>query len=270
MIGASIEDSNFIELPDMEYFQIDLSNRSQTQQFLNSIKPDLIINAAAYTDVDKSEEERELCWNTNVRGVENITESSMAGKAILVHISTDYVFDGEAPPYREVDRPNPRGNYARSKMASENIVKSSKFEYLIIRSQVLYGTGKNLSLNFVTWVIDQLVKGNKIRVVSDQVGKPTYVPDVSEAIFKLLEIKSYGLFHVSGTESITRYDFALKIARTFGLQKELIDSIATSELKQAAPRPLNSSFVLDKLFNNIGWLPHDVDSGLNLLKKELE
>jgi len=268
--GAAAEDTNYISSVEMDYHKIDIANRAQSQQLLNNISPDLIINAAAYTNVDKSEIERELCWNVNVRGVENIVESGLGGKSTFVHISTDYVFDGSVPPYRETDRPNPKGNYARSKMASENIVKSSDFEYMIIRTQVLYGTGNNVRLNFVTWVIDQLTKGETIKIAFDQVGKPTYAPDVSEAIYRLLNEKCFGLYHVSGKESINRYDLALKIAKVFDLDKNLIESISTKELKQLAPRPMNSSFILDKLYNNIGWLPHDVDSGLQLLKEELK
>mgnify|MGYP005835792997 CR=1 FL=1 len=270
IIAASLEDHLYPDWPDCEYHQIDIANRLRMQELLESTRPDLIINAAAYTDVDKSEEERELCWNVNVRGVENIVESGLAGQTILVHISTDYIFDGEDPPYREIDHPNPYGNYARSKMASENIVKASGFEYIIARSQILYGTGNKVRLNFATWVIDQLKKEKKIRVVSDQIGNPTYAPDLSEAIFRLLEKECYGLYHIAGQESISRYDFARKIAAHFNLNADLIEKISTEELNQKVPRPRNSTFVLDKLFNRIHWLPHNVDDGLELLKKELE
>lgn len=270
LVAASLEDHLYLDLPDCEYHQIDIAHRVRMQELLDSTRPDLIINAAAYTDVDKSERERELCWNVNVRGVENIVESGLAGQTTLVHISTDYVFDGEDPPYREIDHPNPRGNYARSKMASENIIKTSEFEYIIARSQVLYGSGKKIRLNFVTWVIDQLKKGKKIRVVSDQIGNPTYAPDLSEAIFRLLEQECYGLYHIAGQESISRYDFALKIAAQFNLNADLIEKISTEELNQKVPRPRNSTFVLDKLYNNITWLPHNVEDGLKLMKKEIE
>lgn len=269
IIGASIESDNYNENIEMVYQPIDMAVRSDMHEFLMDIQPDLIINAAAYTDVDKCEVEREQCWNANVRAVENIVESDLNHKTIIVHISTDYVFDGDDPPYHEKDKPNPRGNYARSKMASENIVRASHFEYMIIRTQVLYGTGNRLRPNFVTWVINQLRNNNKINVVTDQIGNPTYNHDVSEGIYRLLHTKNYGIFHVSGSESISRYDFAQKIAEVFDLNKELIEKSTTNHLEQKAPRPANSTFVLDKLYNNIGWLPHDAESGLELLKKEL-
>ena len=269
IIGASIEAENNIKNIEMEYYQVDMVNRSEMHNFLANKQPDFVINVAAYTDVDNCELESELCWNTNVRAVENIVESNLNPKSIFIHLSTDYVFDGTEPSYREVDKPNPRGNYARSKMASENIVKASHFEYMIIRTQVLYGTGNRVRLNFVTWVVNQLKAGKKINIATDQIGNPTYSHDVSEAIYRLLKSENYGLFHVSGSESISRYDFALKIAKIFDLDKNLIESITTTRLEQKAPRPMDSTFIMDKLYNNIGWLPHDVESGLKLLKKEL-
>lgn len=269
IVGVSIEGDNNITNIDMDYYQVDIINRPEMHRFLDEIQPDIVINAAAYTDVDNSEKEGELCWNTNVRAIENVIESKLNPKSILIQISTDYVFDGTEPPYRELDKPNPRGNYARSKMAAENIVKSSHFEYMIIRTQVLYGTGNRVRQNFVTWVVNQLKAGKKIKVVTDQIGNPSYTHDVSEAIYRLLNSENYGLFHVSGNEIISRYDFALKIADIFNLDKDLIESITTNRLEQEAPRPINSTFVLDKLYNNINWLPHDVESGLRLLKEEL-
>ena len=123
--------------------------------------------------------------------------------------------------------------------------------------------------NFVTWVIEELRQGNTIHVVDDQIGNPTYAPDVCEAVSRLLDKQAYGLFHVSGSEVINRYDFALRIAEEFNLDKKLIQKTTTEMLKQQSPRPMNSSFILDKLVNNIGWEPHDLQSALALLKKEL-
>lgn len=251
---------------NVAYRQLDIINRSEVYDFLNAEKPDIIINAAAYTDVDGSETEREICWNTNVRALENIIDSTESFKPILVQVSTDYVFDGQKGWYTEEDSANPRGNYARSKYAAENIVISSKLEYIIARTQVLYGTGNNVKLNFVTWVIRSLKNREKIRVVSDQVGNPTFVDDLSEGVNRLIEGEEYGLFHISGKEVINRYEFALKIAEVFSLDKSLIEKISTEDLNQIAPRPLNSSFVIDKLVNRTGWEPDDVLAGLERLK----
>ena len=270
VIASSIEKESF--LPDFKgtYQPLDLTDRAATRDFIEQLQPDVIINAAAFTDVDGCEEQRELCWDVNVRSVEHIIEGAANLKTVFVHISTDYVFDGLSAPYSENDTPNPQGNYARSKMASENLVRNSELEYQIIRTQILFGTGRRVRFNFVTWVIDQLQKGNPIRVVSDQVGNPTYAPDCSEAIYRLLNKQAYGTFHVSGPDSLSRYDFALKIAKIFELDAGLIERISTEELDQKAPRPYNSTFVIDKLVNYAEWEPHTLDAALKILREEMQ
>lgn len=270
VIGSSVEQDNYLEVLEFEYYPVDLTNRLQTRRLLEDVKPDIIINAAAFTDVDGCEDHREICWGVNVHAIENILENSAGFKPILVHISTDYVFDGEDGLYREIDKPSPRGNYARSKLAAENIILSGSLEYIIVRTQVLYGVGINIRPNFATWVVKQLQEGKTINVVTDQIGSPTYAPDLAEAIDRLLKNEAYGLFHVSSPDQISRYDFARKIAETFELDTSLIQPIETSELEQKAPRPRNSSFKIDKLFNYTQWEPDPVDKALIRFRKEYQ
>jgi dTDP-4-dehydrorhamnose reductase len=267
---VSMEDSSYIPGLPVSYFRIDLTNRGQVKDIINKVKPEIILNAAAYTNVDQCEENREQCWNSNVKAVEHLIECASYLKPILVHFSTDYVFDGNNAPYSEADLPNPRGNYARSKMASENIVRTSELEYLLIRTQVLYGYGHLLRPNFVTWLASELRKGNRVRIVTDQIGNPTYVADLAEAVQRLLDGECYGLYHVSGSEKCSRFEFAQTIAKVFELDGSLIDPITTAELMQKSPRPMNSSFRLEKLLNNVKWLPHDTESALRLFRQELE
>jgi len=270
VLASSIEKESFVPDLNGEYRQLDLTNRAKVRDFIEDVKPDIIINAAAFTDVDGCEDYRDLCWEVNVRGVEYIIEGASRVRPILIHLSTDYVFDGDDPPYSENDEPNPRGNYARSKLASENLVRGSELEYQIIRTQILFGTGHRVRFNFVTWVIDQLRKGNTIQVVHDQIGNPTYAPDCSEAILRLLQKEAFGTYHVAGPDSISRYDFALKIAKIFELDETLIERISSDELDQKAPRPYNSTFVIDKLINYADWTPNSLDDALKLLREEMQ
>ena len=270
ILCSSSEENSFIPNYKSFYQKVDFTNRKATRNLIDELNPDIIINSAAYTDVDACEKNAELCWNTNAKALEYIIEGAQRSDSLLVQISTDYVFDGTDAPYSENDKPNPNGNYARSKMAAENLVRSSELEYIIIRTQILYGTGTKLRLNFVTWVLDQLRKKNKIRVVDDQIGNPTYAPDLSEALFRLLEKQAYGLYHVSSPDSLSRYDFAINIARIFELDENLIQRVSTSDLRQKAPRPQNSAFIINKLVNNTVWEPHTVEESLRLLKKELK
>lgn len=270
VIAVSRGVQNLSPVVDIEYHSVDMVNRSAMKDLLHTHKPDVIINAAAYTDVDGCEEHKEECWNTNVRAVENIVDFVTGFDPILVQVSTDYVFDGMRGQYDETDNVNPRGNYARSKMAAENIVISSNLEYIIARTQILYGYGNKSKLNFATWVLSRLSAKKPIKVVKDQHGNPTYVADLAFAIKRLLQEQEYGLFHVSGSETANRFEFAQKIADVFGLDSNLIEKITTEELNQASPRPQDSSFTIDKLVNRINWEPHDIKSGLKLLKQKLD
>ncbi len=270
VIAASVEDEPYFPAEYVkDYITLDITQRAAVIDFLQKTKPEIIVNAAAFTQVDACEDIPEKCWAVNVKGVEYLVDASRSFNPIFVQVSTDYVFDGEAGPYAEDDEPNPRGNYARSKLAAERVVENSNLEYIIARTQVLFGVGNRVRPNFVTWVIEQLTNNKKIRIVDDQIGTPTYAPDFCEALNRLLLREAFGLFHISGPDIVSRYDFALKIAEVFELDASLIERIQTSELNQKAPRPMNSAFKIYKLINYSGWEPHSLEEALQLMKKEL-
>ena len=269
IFGCDLSKEAVEDLSDpYKYFQLDLTDRNAVNRVLNEVKPDVIINTAAFTNVDRCESENEACWSGNVRSVENILEACSTFSPVFVQISTDYVFDGTSPPYRETATPKPLGYYGLSKFAAEKVLRSSKLEYIIARTMILFGIGKQVRLNFATWVIDQLVRKNRIRVVNDQVGNPTYTDDLAEAILRLLQKEEYGLFHIAGNEVCNRYEFACKIADVFNLDRSLIEEIKTIELGQKALRPMNSSFILEKLENALDWLPSKLVEALKKLKIE--
>ncbi len=271
VLGCDLTGESFnTEFPENEYYKLDLTQRDKVQKFFSKIKPEIIINTAAFTDVDKSEEKRDLCWATNVRSVEILVEAVSEYSPVFVQISTDYVFDGKSGSYRETNDTNPVSFYGQTKLAAEKIIRSCELEYIIARSMVLYGIGQKVRNNFVTWVIQQLKSGKKIKVVNDQRGNPTLVDDLSEAIKRLLETEEYGIFHISGKEVCSRYEFAQKIIKVFNLDGKLMEEVDSSQLKQAAPRPVNSTFNLDKLSNTLDWLPGGLEESLIKLKTQLK
>jgi dTDP-4-dehydrorhamnose reductase len=253
-----------------EYIALDVTDRNRVQKVLGEIRPDVVINAAAFTNVDGCETDRESCWNLNVKSVEIIEEACSPFNALLVHISTDYVFNGKSGSYRETDEPDALGYYGLTKLSAEKVIRHSHLEYIIARTMVLYGTGVQLRPNFVTWVIDKLRSGEQIKVVDDQIGNPTLSDDLAEAIYRLIEEEAFGLFHVCGNEVCSRYDFAMKIARVFDLDSNLITKISSKDFKQKAPRPMNSSFVMDKLYNTLDWLPGKLEESLIKMKSQME
>lgn len=257
-------------LAGLTYTSCDITKRNAVRQLLKSFKPSYIINAAAYTDVDGCEEDRENCWRVNVRGPEILAEAAKSAGAVLLHVSTDYVFDGESGEYTEESLPNPLGYYGRAKLAGENAVIGSGVEYAIVRTMILYGTGVKLRPNFAIWLVEKLSRGEPVRVVDDQYGHPTLIDDVALAIRKIVELNKHGFFHVCGSEYINRFDFALKVAEVFRLDSALITPIKTDQLNQKALRPLNSKFNLDKLTLELGVKMRGVKEGLETLKQQLQ
>jgi dTDP-4-dehydrorhamnose reductase len=254
--------------PNVEYKQCDLVKRESVKDIVLGFYPDIILNAAAFTNVDLSETERETAWKVNVKGVEYLAEVCRVIDAHIVHFSTDYVFDGTRGPYDERAKPNPLGYYGRTKLASENVLKTSGNYFTILRTNVLYGIADSRP-DFVRWVVNSLRKGNKINIVTDQINNPTYIDDLVQAISKVIEFKKYGIYNIGGREFISRYDFTMKIVDFFNLDKSLVNPITTDMLNQPAKRPLHSGLITIKAESEFGFKPHSIIETLTIMKKEL-
>jgi dTDP-4-dehydrorhamnose reductase len=253
-----------------DYTQLDITHKGDVKSLVSSFQPSVIINAAAATNVDWCETNREEAWNVNVVGVENLVEAARKVEAKLIHVSTDYVFDGKSGPYAEDAQPNPISYYGKAKLASENATRTGGIPYSIVRTIVLYGNGIQVKNNFPLWVINSLRSGQRIRCVDDQISNPTHVSDLAQAIVKIFELDRTGLYHVCGRETVSRYDFALQTSEVFGLDSALIERIKTSQLAQPAPRPMITGFVTLKAETELGLKLMNVKEGLTLLKTELQ
>ncbi|MDR3610649.1 MAG: dTDP-4-dehydrorhamnose reductase [Ignavibacteriaceae bacterium] len=266
LLGCSVEPNGCFN--KIDYKSCDISKRDEIKDIILDFFPDVIINAAAYTNVDLCETEKENAWKINVKGVEYLAEASRIIDAHLVHMSTDYIFDGLRGPYDERAKPNPLGYYGRTKLASENVLKTSGTFFTIFRTNVLYGIADSRP-DFVRWVVQSLKSGKQIRIVTDQINNPTYIDDLVQAINQVIEYKKYGIYNIGGREFISRYEFTLRIADYFKLDKSLITAITTEELKQAAKRPLRCGLITIKAESELGFKPHSIDESLALMKKEL-
>jgi dTDP-4-dehydrorhamnose reductase len=267
LLPASIEEEFVFD--SQSYIQLDISNRNEVKKIIYDFCPDFIINAAAFTNVDKCESERETAWKINVKGVEYLSEAARVLDSHLIHISSDYIFDGKNGPYSENDIPNPLGYYARTKLASENVLKISGTKNTIIRTNVLYGTAKYSRPDFVKWVVDSVRSGKEIKIVDDQFNNPTFIDDLVQAINKIIELRKEGLYNIGGSEVLSRFDFTMIIADFFNLDKSLIKRIQTEDLKQPARRPLKSGLITIKAQSELGYKPHSIIQSLELMKKEL-
>lgn len=253
-----------------DYTQLDLTRKSDVKSLISSFHPDVILNAAGATNVDWCETHREDAWNVNVGGVEHLIEGARKVGARLVHVSTDYVFDGKSGNYAEEDKPNPINYYGKTKLAGENAVRIADIEYAIVRTVVVYGHGYQVKQNFALWVINSLKTRTPIRCVDDQVSTPTYVGDLASGVIKIAELGKSGLFHIGGSEKISRYDFAVRIAGHFGLDASSIERIKSADLKQKAARPMDTTFVILKAEIELGLKPSNIEQGMTLLKQELQ
>ena len=254
---------------NFEEIVCDITNREQIKKVILDFYPDYVINTAAFTNVDLCETEKEIAWKTNVKAVEYIAEACRTVDAHLVHISSDYVFDGKKGPYSENYTPNPLGYYGRTKLASENTLKISGINYTILRTNVLYGVVEKGKADFVYWVIKSLSENKKINIVTDQFNNPTFVDDLISGINKVIEFKKSGIFNIGGREFLNRYDFTQKIADYFNLNKNLIKPILTKELNQKAPRPLKSGLITLKAETQLGFKPHTIVQSLEKIKASL-
>lgn len=268
LFACSIEENPLFN--NVDYLCCNITERDKIKQAVYNFMPDVILNTAAYTNVDLSETERETAWNINVKGVEYLSESARVIDAHLIHISSDYIFDGKNGPYSEDDKPNPLGYYGRTKLASENALKISGSIYTILRTNVLYGVASKSKADFVEWLIDTVNSGQPVRIVDDQISNPTFIDDLIQAISKVIEFRKLGVYNIGGKEFLSRYEFTEIIAEYFNLDKSLITPIKTKQLNQAARRPLKSGLITLKAEAELGYKPVSIVESLGIIKKALE
>ena len=225
-----------IEFVNTDVAELDITNIDKVMELARKVKPYAIINCAAHTGVDACEDEWDKAYRINAIGPRNLSIAASETGAKMVHISTDYIFDGKAnKPYIEFDRPNPQGAYGTTKLAGEKMVKDFADRYFILRTAWLYGEGQN----FVKTMLRLSESNDKVRVVGDQVGSPTSAKELAAAIAHLLFTENYGLFHATCEGSCSWAQFAEEIFRLVGKDTR-VEAITTEEFGAKAPRPAYS------------------------------
>jgi dTDP-4-dehydrorhamnose reductase len=259
-----------IVLPDVAFYQLDITDHKDVVELLGDLRPDVVIHSAAISAPDTCETDKELCNRVNIEGTQNVADACKSIGAKMLFISTDFVFDGETGPYKEEHNGNPVSYYGWSKLEGEKITQTLT-HWSIVRTVLVYGdtVGLNRS-NFVTWVKGALEKGEKIKVVNDQFRTPTYAPDLAYGIVKatewLLAGKGNEIWHISGPQPlISVYDMALQIASYYKLDSSLIEPIASASLNQPAKRPPVTGFILDKAEKHLNYKPIEFTNGLEKL-----
>lgn len=250
------------ESRDPQTSALDIADGGKLREVVAREKPDCVIHAAALTDVDLCEKEPALAMDVNARGSRYAAEACREAGAKLVHVSTDYVFDGEAGPYAEDAVPRPINHYGKSKLEGEKAVLSACPDALIVRTCVPYDWNPAAKPNFLTWLIQKLESKSEIKIVTDQWNTPTFMPHLAQTILELAEKNASGIFNVCGREFLSRYDFVEKACGVFGFDLGLVKKSTSALFKQIAARPPKGGLTPGKTESFLGRKLISLEEGL--------
>ena len=255
---------------DFCYVDVDVTNHELLKRQIKTIQPDFIVNTAAMTNVDACENDKSGCYDLNVNVVKSLVNVCLEIDAHLIHLSTDFIFDGVRGNYTEESLPNPLSYYGETKLISEKLIRNSEVSHTILRTILVYGLVNDMSRsNIVLWVKESLENNKEVRIVNDQYRAPTYVDDLALACKLSMDKKAIGVFNVSSNILLSIYEIALEIADAFQLNKNLIKPIATSTLNQTASRPAKTGFDLSKTNTVLGLYPESFQKDLQKFKLKL-
>ncbi|WP_201319167.1 MULTISPECIES: dTDP-4-dehydrorhamnose reductase [unclassified Paenibacillus] len=230
---------------------LDITNENAVNQYIKLLNPDAIIHCAAYTAVDKAEDDKTSCWNVNVEGTKHLVHTAREINAKFMYISTDYVFNGQGnEPFVEVDVPNPIGYYGLTKYEGEKVVKQILEDWFIVRISWVFGVNGN---NFIKTMLRLAETRSELNVVGDQYGSPTYTFDLARLLIDMIQTEKYGIYHASNEGSCSWAEFAQEIFRQANVGAK-VNSISTEEYPTRAVRPKNSRMSKQKLIDN-GFVP---------------
>lgn len=248
------------------YHSLDITDGVTATDYYLSLRPNIIIHAAAHTQVDYCEENPVSCWDTNVTATRFLVAAAQNFSSFFIFVSTDFVFDGTAGPYTESDTPNPVNYYGSSKVAAEKEVQQSGLQTAIVRTCLVYGnTHDGSRSNIVSWVKNSLTAGKSINVVNDQWRTPTLVTDLAKGILLIAQQQATGIFHISGNDMMTPYDMAMATAAHYALDESLITAVNANTFSQPAKRPLKTGFIITKAQTQLSYQPSSFTEGLHQL-----
>lgn len=269
-----------LRLPfDKSLIKLDITRPDDLKKLFLEIRPDIVVNTIALHNVDYCESHRDEAYNINSKAVAALTSLCNILGSRLIHISTDFVFDGNTGNYSERSLPNPQSVYAKSKLQGELEAKKAS-SYLVLRTSVIYGwtplenevtkSSSGKPINFALWALSRMNKGETLKVVRDQFTSPTLADTLAAVIMRLASREKNDVYHVSGTSCISRYEFTKKIANIMGYSPDLIKPIGRRSFVQVAQRPVNSCLNCNKLQKDLNFKLMDVDQSLAIMRSQIE
>ncbi len=270
LIATARGENRLLDTGKYVFQAMDITNREEILTVFASYKPEIVIHTAAMTNVDQCETDKENCWQQNVNALEYLIEASKIQNSFLLHLSTDFIFDGKAGPYDENAVANPISFYGWSKLAAEKLVENSGLKWSIARTVLVYGIAQDMSRsNIILWVKKSLEEGKSIKVVNDQWRTPTLAEDLAEGCILIAKKQAEGIFNISGKDFLNPFQMACKTADYFGLDKSLIQEVDGSMFSQTAKRPATTGFNISKANQVLGYSPKSFDEGIALLAGQL-
>ena len=245
-----------------QYITMDFTDPFAVHDVFEKYKPDVVVHAGAISKPDECQLEQWQAYITNVEATVTILLNAEEQKSFFVFLSTDFVFDGEKGMYKEDDEPAPVNFYGKTKLEAEDAVKEYEHGWAIVRTVLVYGKPITGRSNILSIVKEKLEKGEEYPVVDDQVRTPTYVEDLAAGIVTVIEKKANGIYHLSGSDTLTPYQMACKTADYLGLNKSLIKKVTAADFSQLAKRPLKTGFIIDKAKRKLGYQPVSFEEGL--------
>ena len=253
------------------YAEMDILDAANVEEIVTKYRPDAIIHTAAMTNVDTCEDQKELAYALNVKAVETLIAVCERFDIQLVHLSTDFVFDGKNGPYDEEAPTCPLSYYGQTKVEAEEALKKSNCKWAVLRTIIVYGIVSDMSRsNIVLWAKGALEKGQPINVVNDQWRMPTLAEDLADCCLLAVEKNAQGIYNASGKDMMSISELVAKVADFWNLDKGLIKEISAETLNQTAKRPAKTGFILDKTMRDLGYAPHSFEEGLALLNQQLQ
>ena len=256
--------NNKVSIGGCEAYRLDITNKEEVFKVIWAIRPDFIIHTAALTGVGICENNKELAYNINVNGTRHIAEAADKINSRIVHISTDYVFDGKKGMYKETDKPNPLNYYAKTKLEAEKLINKN---HAIIRTSIYGWNIIKERKNFATFILEGLENNKKIDIFEDQYNAIILANNLAEALKEIVDKNKKGIYNIGGSERQSKYEFALKLADVFELNKGLINPISINDAEDKAQRPPDVSLDSTKAKKELNVKLLNIEEGLELMKK---
>lgn len=253
------------------YAEMNILDPENVEEVLEAYRPDAIIHTAAMTNVDTCEAQPELAYRLNVEAVKTLIAICEKKQIQLIHLSTDFIFDGASGPYDETAEPSPLSHYGLTKVQAEEAVSASSCNWVIIRTILVYGIVSDMSRsNIVLWAKNALEKGDSINVVNDQWRMPTLAEDLATGCLLSVEKEAHGIYHISGKDMMSVAELVVRVADYWQLDRSPVKEISSESLNQKAKRPVKTGFILDKAFKDLGYAPHSFEEGLQLFDRQIK